>query len=192
MSTVATTRYRLPDNMGAHWVAVIHKGPDYWDVVVDLGDESFPAQLPGSVLVVPPEPPEPPMHSVVLVDNPADTTTSGYTQGSVMRRYLGGWSAPAGAGTLWTWAELCATGTPVLLVPAPGPIALPWTCPDVEDEGDGLTIQVCGPVRGFAANVIVRVSTEMGEALGIALGADQLRELARAATAAADVLDGAS
>jgi chromosome segregation ATPase len=61
-------RYRLPDSLGAHRVALIHWPAipgDLAEIVVNLGDESFPMNLPITVLVEEPDPlpSEPPLTS---------------------------------------------------------------------------------------------------------------------------------
>lgn len=77
-----------------------------------------------------------------------------------------------------TWAQVCDLGTPVLLVPAPAPAALPWSGTSL--YGIGLTVRLGDPIN-----------VEVGGALA-SLGPDMARKFARALNTAADEADQAA
>lgn len=160
--------WKLNDKLGGHTVAVISKGRGQypWDVVVDLGDESFPMVLPATMLVEVPDPlpPQPPVGSFVFLDEPMMV---------LHRRDDHGIDWVNLANNNWfTWANICEMGTPVQLVPAPPVVELPWKNHGVEVQrtitdsgpGDHVFVSTKGASYGFA-HLKPAVAREMAAAL---------------------------
>jgi hypothetical protein len=183
------TTYRLPEALGGGEVEIV---PDpsathppmtgYVRVVIESAEESFPIDLPFSVLtkVERPLPPEPPPGSVVLVGADADDPLSGY----VYRHYHGAWAVP-GEEDFTTWAGVCKLGIPVRLVPDPfaEPVELPWRA---NGRGTGLSASIEVGNGAMAGAVYVRLVTPSAAPIQIGIPA---REMARALWAAADAAE---
>lgn len=161
-------RYKLHPKLGGHRVALLRRNEDGTaDIVVDLGDESFPAQVPITVLdeYEDPLPPEPPHESVVRVkDRGIWQSFHGAWEGTISRERK-------------SWAQMCELGTPVPMVPNPlaEPVELPWHVADVSVR----------PTADYGIRAI-RVAVDQDCAF---LSPDHAREMARALWAAASAAD---
>lgn len=170
-------RYRLPDALGGGECVYHADGIDNDRIVVELVDTvpGLRLELELSVLteVKPPLPPEPPQLVTVRVGARAFVRDD-----LVLSR--ASWVGPDGR---HTWSELCdlaqqKTGfPPVLLVPVPEPVELPWSTP--------FLLGATG-VRVFIGDSSIRVEV-LGKHIGITTA--EAREMARALWTAADAAE---
>lgn len=120
-------------------------------------------------------PPEPPNNSAVKVGRQI------YRRDDAAAEDDGYHWFSAGVRTPCSWVDLTDRGTPVLLVPAPEPVTLPWK--NVDNDGDRLTIQ-----RGENPHLIeVKASDGHGNLVIVYAPRDEL--LRAVWTAAADEAD---
>ena len=168
--------YKLPDILGGGVVKVLH-GMAREDDLVDcvLSD--------GSHLVLPlrrltkvedPLPEEPPVGSVVRAQLVDEDEPWMWQRTTPTIGYGAGWYA-AGLGMCFEWAALCTRGTPVLLVPAPEPVELPW-----RGESNGTR-----PIA-VTQRSINTVRVDVGRDEGFNIEAATARDMARALWTAAD------
>ncbi len=176
--------YQFPDGLGGgvHQALTEYssKAGDDWRlrfVLPNIGLVDVPASA--LVEVPPPLPPEPPVESVVLVGGEAAQRFEDNPN------YPGTPWAGVGSGQRYSWAQLCTLGgwhgdpvvAPVLLVPAPEPVELPWTTRDTDDYN----------VEVDASDKQVYVTASAAY-----MTPDQAREMARALWTAADAAEAQS
>lgn len=180
------TRYKLPDALGGgefeRLTGYKSKAGDDWRMRFDIpGVGLVDVPLEALTEVKPSLPEEPPDKAVVLWCGEA------YQRDDKVVDPEYNWFGDQG----WvSWRDMHAGGeTIVRLVPAHEPVELPWTCRDVDGSPD-LEIRVMSGAFGRFKDAVVRVASGP-DGIGIALNVDGLRQLARAATTAADLLDAA-
>lgn len=149
--------YTLPDQYGSIKVFEL----DFTDIDVPKGYAAVaPAGLRSGdpILLIarehltpvkPPLPEEPPVGSVVR-------QLTGYRAGivSVFERDDYGWYG-AGKNEPWSWATICADGPPVVLIPAPEPVALPWEGRSVFNAPIGVGLAGQSTTRGEGIRVVL-------------------------------------
>lgn len=176
------TRYTLPESLGGGECTLLTPlgvltgtGRPYVEVMV----EGVPIQVPFNILtpVKPPPPLEPPIGSVVKANigrgNELPVVFDRNSRGEWRSRHLAG---------AFTWADLCAWDTPVLLVPAAPPveeIPLPYT----ERAGNRWA-----KVNRYGTEVnLVVGERDRAASRQIQLTPDAARKLARALETAAEI-----
>ncbi len=144
----------------------------------------LPANMLDEVLPLPPEPTN--LGAVVQI------RMEGLTPGNILFQLFGeGWTEPGrdkdGPGFRYlSWAEVCGYGPPVLLVPAPEPVNLPWV--SRVELGYRASMFKLG-----ATAPLLAIERRDGTAVAsVHIEADDLRSLARAAWTAADRMDAQS
>jgi hypothetical protein len=176
---MTTTTYQLPilpGEMVAHH-RKNYAGTDYAGFYVEGEIVWVPVSL--LVEVKPPLPTEPPVGAVVRADFKApdmpDIESWVFEHGEIPAPNGNSWCG-AGRDEAFSWAEICALGTPVRLVPAPEPVELPWNFGPVGVDFDSYGLgfgphKVVVKLRGEVAHVTGPVAREMARALNTA--ADQ-------------------
>lgn len=167
-------RYRLPAALGGGEYEAASDDDGYPEVGFDLPGLGKRIWI-GRADMVRVDPATPPLWSIVTVGEGEETLVFqhrayGHTDG-ISRR---GWFR-AGSSRAHGWAEVCALGSPMFVMPVGGweRVELPWRCGGILIDVEALVgLGVSDSPEGFAA-----------------LDADTARQAARALLAAADQLD---
>lgn len=147
------------------------------DGMVAVTVQGLRVRLPLGLLteVKPPLPEEPPVGAVVRADFAAPDVARQlwvFEHAEIPAPNGNSWYG-AGRDEAFSWADICALGTPVSLIPAPEPVELPWGYGPVSVAFDphglsGGPHKVVVGLNGQTGNIVAAVAYKMARALNTA------------------------